>query len=107
MPEAPQKPEKVGFRNLILIATAVGLMVGVVWFREAGASWAVYLLAAVPVVGLLFWLRFPAEKRSRAEAGAAEALNRTPLGRAWRIFTWILYGLTVLIAVQLIVERVA
>ena len=104
MPETSRQPDKVGLKNLILIATAVGLMLVVVWFREAGASWALYLLAAVPLVGLLFWLRVPAEQRSEAEAGAAEALRRTPLGRAWRILTWILYGLAALIAVKLIVE---
>ena len=105
MPETPRQPDKIGFKNLILIATALGLMLVVVWFREAGASWALYLLAAVPLVGLLFWLRLPAEKRSEAKAGAAEALGQTPLGRAWRILTWILYGLAAWIAVQLIVEN--
>ena len=90
--------KKVSGRYLLLPFFIVLMLVVLVWYKEAGEQWAILISSLIPVIGVIYWLRIPREKRIEAEKNVNEELKKTTIGKSWIILRWSLF-VTVGIAV--------
>ncbi|KPJ92615.1 MAG: hypothetical protein AMJ53_09015 [Gammaproteobacteria bacterium SG8_11] len=83
--------KKVSGRYLLLTFFIVLMLVVLVWYKEAGEKWAAFILATIPVIGVIYYFRIPHEKRIEAEKNVNEELKKTTIGKFWIFLKWSLF----------------
>ena len=81
-------------------------MVPVFWYKEMGKEWATLVVAAIPIIGLIYWLRIPSKRRDEAEKLASEEMKASALGRGWIYFTWLIYAFCAYVLIKMFIEWV-
>lgn len=77
------KSRKVTSKDIFTAIIVVSFLLVIGWFKETGEKWAGIILAAIPLIGLILWIRLPNEQREFAEKQAKEELRRS---RVLKIF---------------------
>jgi len=90
-----------------MAAIVVAILVPVLWFRTTGEKWATLVFAAIPIVGLVYWLCLPAKVRAEAKINSKLELNSSRLGRAWNYFMWVMFVLAGLAIVTALFMRMS
>ena len=84
--------KNVTSKELLQAALIVAAFLILGWYKETGSRIAAFVFAIIPVVGLLYYLRIPAEKRKKAEREANSELRKSTVGKFWISFIW-LFGI--------------
>lgn len=98
------KSRNVTAGDIAAILVVLGLLLPLFWFRESGKTWALALIALIPIIGLIYWLRLPARKRAEAEDNAKAELDKRSLGRGFKHLIWGVYVLAAAVIVTALAE---
>ena len=77
------KNRKVTYNDIITALIVILSLLVLGWFKETGEKWAVIIFAAIPLIGLIYWLRLPKEQREVAEKQAKKELRQS---LTWKLF---------------------
>lgn len=81
----------VSAKDIVAAIIVVILLIFIGWHKEAGDKWAALIFTAIPVFGLLYWLKIPSENRLQIEKNAKEETDRSKLGKGFKYFMWAVY----------------
>jgi archaellum biogenesis protein FlaJ (TadC family) len=93
------RSRNVAPKDLLAITIAVAVVIVLLWYKETGSKIATIIIAIIPIVGLLYYLKVPAEKRRKAEQVTNLELRESTIGKLWIGFLWLLGILVVLLMI--------
>lgn len=91
-------------KELLQAALIVAAMLILFWYKETGSRVAAFVFAIIPIVGLLYYLRIPAEKRKKAEQEAHAELRKSTIGKLWIGFIWLFVILSVILIIHSVLK---
>lgn len=98
--EESRHSKNVTSRDLLQAVLVVVAGLILVWYKETGSRIAAFVFAIIPIVGLLYYLRIPAEKRKKAEREANSELRKSTIGKFWIGFIWLFGILSIILIIH-------
>jgi uncharacterized membrane protein YkvI len=87
-------------KDLIQAVIIVAAILILGWYKETGSKIAALIFAIIPVIGVIYYLRIPAEKRQEAEQEANAELRKSPIGKLWIGFLWTFGIVSIFLIIQ-------
>lgn len=96
--------KNVTSKELFQAAVVVAALLILGWYKETGSRVAAFVFVLIPVVGLLYYLRIPTEKRKKAEQEVNSELRKNTIGKLWIGFLWSLGVLSLLLIIYSLIK---